>query len=1095
MSKFVVINMEKGNLKDGFSPVTAQLWENNSRPIKFVGSLPAAPEIYELYKHFKLIYKALYNRFGSRLRIKINSQDLNNVSEASFNEIQEQLYEAINAWLNSDSFRPIDQKLREKLSLDEEFQVIIEASDILLQRLPWHLWNFVEHYQLCEVAVSTSKYERVKPLRKPEKNQVRILAILGDSQGIDVKKDRNILEQLLHASTVFLVEPSRQELDKWLWDEQGWDILFFAGHSHSQDNKGQICINKTSSLKISELKNALTHAVSHGLKIAIFNSCDGLGLAQQLSNLHIPQIVVMREEIPDFVAQEFVKYFLGAFSGGQSFYLAVRYARLRLQGLEDEFPGASWLPVIYQNPAEHSLNWQELRVNSANIAIYKETNINIDTLIEDLHEKIKLYIQERLSYIRVLDMANPINLSYIYTHVNVLDIITKHRRLEIEDLLKDAETLDRVNLSSKTRERLAGYEAVQRYSRLMVLGKPGAGKTTFLKDLAIQCIYNNFQNNYIPIFINLKNFAETPEELNILEYIAQELSLLGVTDAYMKIEQLLQQGKLFLLLDGLDEVREEHTKRVIKKIQEVSDRFHSNKFVLTCRIAASEYVFERFTEVELADFDEEQIAIFAKNWFFAHDTPAKAESFIQKLKENKSIRELATNPLLLTLLCLAFGDKETFPKKLSQLYQEALRLLLKQWDAKIYHERQQVSEKLSVKHKEDLLCQIALKTFERGAYFFDQEEVEEYIADFIGNLQHIDPDPELLRLNSETVLKSIEVQHGLLIEQAKGIYSFSHLTFQEYFVARAIKQRSDLEHLVKHITQTNWREVFLLTTEMLTNPDNLLHLMKQRVDALLATDEYLTKFHSWVSKKSSSVKAPYIPTAVRAFYCNVVHDLDHDLIYNIVSDSGIDFTLTRNIVYILAHNPIIDLNTDLNRAITFACCLNLSNDYESSIAFEHGFKNDCSLDYYILTRVLGIDIALDIVLVRILEITSQYINNLDTTSYYISNTDDTLQHQLQQLKDQLPNLESHSQQYKQWWQEHGNAWIKQLRTIAIQHRNIGFDWQFSDSQKELLNQYYSASKLLLNCLNSNCNVSQLKKREILDTLLLPSSVNHNDFGF
>ena len=52
MSKLVVINLEKGNLNDGFSPVTAQLWDHNSRPIKFTGSLPPAPEISELYKHF-----------------------------------------------------------------------------------------------------------------------------------------------------------------------------------------------------------------------------------------------------------------------------------------------------------------------------------------------------------------------------------------------------------------------------------------------------------------------------------------------------------------------------------------------------------------------------------------------------------------------------------------------------------------------------------------------------------------------------------------------------------------------------------------------------------------------------------------------------------------------------------------------------------------------------------------------------------------------------------------------------------------------------------------------------------------------------------
>ncbi|MBW4456390.1 MAG: CHASE2 domain-containing protein [Nostoc indistinguendum CM1-VF10] len=387
MSKLIVISLEKGNLNDGFFPVTAQLWEtNNSRPIKFTGSLPPAPKIAELYKRFQLIYQALHKRFVSRSGIEVESTGLNNVSEVDFSEVQEQLYEAINSWLNSDLFRPIDQKLREKLALDEEFQVIIEASDYLLQRLPWHLWNFIEHYQLCEVAVSTPKYERVIPLPKQKTNQVRILAILGNSQGIDIQQDRKILEQLPNASTVFLVEPSRQELDKWLWDEQGWDILFFAGHSHSQDEKGQIHINPTSILTINELKNALNYAILRGLKIAIFNSCDGLGLARQLTDLQINQVIVMREEIPDFIAQEFVKHFLGAFSEGQSFYLAVRYARERLQGLEEEFPGASWLPVICQNIAEETLTWQELSGQTNIIASPKLTaqNLKITFLVSVL---------------------------------------------------------------------------------------------------------------------------------------------------------------------------------------------------------------------------------------------------------------------------------------------------------------------------------------------------------------------------------------------------------------------------------------------------------------------------------------------------------------------------------------------------------------------------------------------------------------------------------------------------------------------------------------------------------------------------------------
>ena len=94
--------------------------------------------------------------------------------------------------------------------------------------------------------------------------------------------------------------------------------------------------------------------------MAIFNSCDGLGLAWELQKLQIPQVIVMGEPVPDHVAQEFLKYFLIPFAKGQSFYLAVREARERLQGLEDQFPCASWLPVICQNPLVKPPTWLAL---------------------------------------------------------------------------------------------------------------------------------------------------------------------------------------------------------------------------------------------------------------------------------------------------------------------------------------------------------------------------------------------------------------------------------------------------------------------------------------------------------------------------------------------------------------------------------------------------------------------------------------------------------------------------------------------------------------------------------------------------------------
>ncbi len=121
---------------------------------------------------------------------------------------------------------------------------------------------------------------------------------------LNIETDRKILENLPKAQVKLLVEPHRQELTDSLW-AQNWDILFFAGHSSSSDDRttGRISIDRTDSLSIEELRYGLKQAIANGLKIAIFNSCDGLGLAKSLADLQIPQVIVMREPIPDRVAQ------------------------------------------------------------------------------------------------------------------------------------------------------------------------------------------------------------------------------------------------------------------------------------------------------------------------------------------------------------------------------------------------------------------------------------------------------------------------------------------------------------------------------------------------------------------------------------------------------------------------------------------------------------------------------------------------------------------------------------------------------------------------------------------------------------------------
>ncbi|WP_211176045.1 CHAT domain-containing protein [Brasilonema sp. UFV-L1] len=361
MSKLVIFSLLGGDLNQGFPVVTVQLWHNNQF-FKITGSLPAVPELSELYRRWQLLYCAVHQRLGSNQRIKVHSQDITNISVNDFDEVCHQLQAHINAWLKSESFQNIERQLRTLLSRDDEIRVIFETNIALLHRLPWHLWNFFEDYPKAELALSNHEYASVQVVRNSSTGKVKILAILGNSFGIDIEKDRCLLQGLTDAQTTFLVEPTRRELDEQLWN-QDWDILFFAGHSASiaDGEFGEIYINQSESLTISQFKNALKTAIARGLKLAIFNSCDGIGLARNLADLNIPQMIMMREPVPDLVAQEFLKNFLVAFAGGKPFYLAVREARERLQGLENNFPCASWLPLICQNPTFEPLTWQEMK--------------------------------------------------------------------------------------------------------------------------------------------------------------------------------------------------------------------------------------------------------------------------------------------------------------------------------------------------------------------------------------------------------------------------------------------------------------------------------------------------------------------------------------------------------------------------------------------------------------------------------------------------------------------------------------------------------------------------------------------------------------
>ncbi len=696
------------------------------------------------------------------------------------------------------------------------------------------------------------------------------------------------------------------------------------------------------------------------------------------------------------------------------------------------------------------LNWREIATNppAEFLELEEYTQlpvVDIDALVQKVRSQRFDKIQDQCGILQLLDISRPVAIDDIYIDVNILEEIASLQWLEITELQNvDPKDFDRFGLGEVNQKQIPGTQAVETYSKLRVLGKPGVGKTTFLQHLAIQCNQGEFAANKVPIFITLRNFTEESKvtnEFSLLKYIRQEFLTSGILDPSI-IETLLSTGRVLVLLDGMDEILNQQSNAVLSEIRRFSEKYHKNQLVATCRTASQKLRLRGFTDVEIAPFTSEQIIAFAQKWFVTftksniQDGQAQSVQFIQKLDldENWQFRQLVVTPLFLHLACWVFHGQEKFPTKRTDFYKQGLDLLLGKWDEARGIERDEVYRGFLLPQKLKLLSQIAAATFEQGQYFFEQRIVEQYIGDYIQNLTNVQMDAEALQIESEAALKAIEAQHGLLAERARGIFSFSYLAFQEYFTARKIVASHNLEAfgqalegLVSHITDPHWHEIFLLTATMLRSADSLVQLMKQQIDALVAQDPYLQEFLAWASQKSRTIPSQPKEATIRAFY--------------------LALSRTPHIASHFALASSLDQGMFLDTALDdllLECAIDGSQDFAHIHACGDALSN-----------ILGI--VLDVGLYK----------------------------SLQKLSDQLPNSRQSQERLELWGQTNYSAWAKQLKMTIVNYRNIHHQWQFSAEQQQILQRYYDANQLLLDCLHSNCEVTSVIRQEIEATLLLP----------
>jgi len=350
----------------------------------------------------------------------------------------------------------------------------------------------------------------------------------------------------------------------------------------------------------------------------------------------------------------------------------------------------------------------------------------------------------------------------------------------------------------------------------------------------------------------------------------------------------------------------------------------------------------------------------------------------------------------------------------------------------------------------------------------------------------------------------MEAQHGLLIERSQKIWSFSHLTFQEYLVALNFSCKDKRgEALIGYLYENKWEQVILLFSEKILNIDYFALLLKFRIDTSLSCHERLQLILRWVDRKASNTSSCYSRTTLRCFYLSLLTlintidelELDYDPLWLIDDFSALLSKLDDRIELYVYHNagqglwlgnpsgslegePALDRDLCHSRAhasllgrafrldeVRYAAEKNdwMLHQNEEDFEFFHRINDDC---FYEIAASLY----------RAIEFCEE-------------NEWKNLSLELSQLYEQSPKgIYDNWEEYRQWCRDDSEAWAEKLRKFSQKYRNIDYQWELTEHDFGELFAYIYANRILIDCLQGNSErISKPFEQFIMETLLIPYS--------
>lgn len=378
-------------------------------------------------------------------------------------------------------------------------------------------------------------------------------------------------------------------------------------------------------------------------------------------------------------------------------------------------------------------------------------------------------------------------------------------------------------------------KALAKNKRLALLALPGGGKTLLLKRLAVAYADPSRRNastdelpklQLLPVLIRCREWRDhirLPIQtlLKNIGDITGQPNLAGLSDALVP---LLKKGRILLLVDGLDEIHNDADRTTfVEHLESFLDQYKQIRIVVTSREAGFSLVaptLSRFCERwRLAPLTAEAISLLCRHWhlLMSGDSPAavaEGEEVAGILIKNGSLRRLAENPLLLTMLLVVKHGAGGLPPDRVTLYGRAVDVLLDTWNIKGH-------DPLNTKEAVPQLAYVAFQLMCTGKQTATEKELLELLEE--AREKH----PNIKRYAKDSphdFLKRVELRSSLLLEaghQMEGgrtvpFYQFRHLTFQEYLAAVAATEghyknfdRNDtvLNPLKAYLLADEWKEV------------------------------------------------------------------------------------------------------------------------------------------------------------------------------------------------------------------------------------------------------------------------------------------------